>query len=884
MKACIRRHCLILVTLLLAFGVSFAVRGTPTDKVSAAGSPRGVAGDLWADVLLGQPDFAQAIPGEIVSFKTAGPGGVTVDRFVRPNRVYIFDGMNSRILGYSSLGVCGNDTAKACTTDSDCQNATCTIQVGGKPGMKKADIVIGQPNFNTSACNGDGTWLSYPSKAPASASTLCSMPENISSPYEYGSFSSMVTDSKGNVYTADPFNHRILKYNSPFTTDTVADEVWGQDTFSGRTANKGLSQPNASTLSLINSSPWQTLTIGLDIDQSGNLWVTDPGNNRVLRYPRNTDGTISKTTDIVLGQTDFSSTSSGTSLSKMYNPSAVGAHPDGRIFVADTENNRILVFTPPFVNGQPATLFGNGFKSPNSINFESNPSGTSIPVGIWIQDSRNSQLVMFNGNAQPLKVLHKDAYRNDGTCNYICDARGSVGITSDGDIISANSSTGQNAYFFKHPIPLTGSGTYRAQNTFFFPPSGHNYLSDKGFSSARGLTLANNQLIVADQKRILYWNIPNGIADLQDNKPANGVAGVPNFTTYANVDFNRIDADKMNNLWVAHGNTLEHYSLPLTTGKMPDAVIRTQDFQFLGTGVSVGISFEISDIAVDPQGNYLWLALPGKDRVIRVRKPLNLTGPYIIDAIIGGPSILPYSHAWGDSCASTVANYPNALCFSGSVSVDKLGNLFISDTSLEFFGDHYLYRFDASKFPLNNTSLLVYNVGDASQKFTDVSNWQAAFNSQNKMVLGFAAYTGSPYQGQIGFVDNIHRLTTPNIILDQQHLFGDRYAQAYAIKFDDNDNLFVADLNWGRVLVYAKPIPFDPNATPTPTPTPTPIPSPPPGDIDGDGDVDIDDYNILVANFGKTDAPGWIPADIDKNGKVNIFDYNILVGNFGKSL
>lgn len=73
-------------------------------------------------------------------------------------------------------------------------------------------------------------------------------------------------------------------------------------------------------------------------------------------------------------------------------------------------------------------------------------------------------------------------------------------------------------------------------------------------------------------------------------------------------------------------------------------------------------------------------------------------------------------------------------------------------------------------------------------------------------------------------------------------------------------------------------------STPTPTPkhTPTPTPTTKPGDLNGDGKVDIFDYNLLVANFGKTGSPGFIPADIDKNGKVNIFDYNILVGNFGK--
>jgi hypothetical protein len=55
-----------------------------------------------------------------------------------------------------------------------------------------------------------------------------------------------------------------------------------------------------------------------------------------------------------------------------------------------------------------------------------------------------------------------------------------------------------------------------------------------------------------------------------------------------------------------------------------------------------------------------------------------------------------------------------------------------------------------------------------------------------------------------------------------------------------------------------------------------------PGDLNADGKVDIFDYNLLVADFGKTGASGWIASDIIKNGKVDIFDYNVLIGNFGK--
>ncbi len=73
---------------------------------------------------------------------------------------------------------------------------------------------------------------------------------------------------------------------------------------------------------------------------------------------------------------------------------------------------------------------------------------------------------------------------------------------------------------------------------------------------------------------------------------------------------------------------------------------------------------------------------------------------------------------------------------------------------------------------------------------------------------------------------------------------------------------------------------------PTPTPSQGPVPSVSPtansADLNSDNKVDIFDYNILLTDFGKTGAAGWIKADIDKNGEVDIFDYNLLVTGFGK--
>lgn len=75
-----------------------------------------------------------------------------------------------------------------------------------------------------------------------------------------------------------------------------------------------------------------------------------------------------------------------------------------------------------------------------------------------------------------------------------------------------------------------------------------------------------------------------------------------------------------------------------------------------------------------------------------------------------------------------------------------------------------------------------------------------------------------------------------------------------------------------------------PTSTPTPTITPTPTQSTLQGDIaplnNPDGKVNIFDYNLLIANFGKTGNPGFHPADIIKNGDIDIFDYQAVLANF----
>ncbi|MGA2688858.1 MAG: hypothetical protein ABSE85_12395, partial [Candidatus Korobacteraceae bacterium] len=125
--------------------------------------------------------------------------------------------------------------------------------VGAQPASAQsttADVVYGQlGSFTTNTQNNGGV----------SANSLNS-PQVIA------------LDSSGNLYVTDTANSRVLFYPSGSTTAT---RVYGQGgSFTTNTGNKGGISANSL------DEP-----IGVALDSSGNLYVADYGNNRVLFYP-----------------------------------------------------------------------------------------------------------------------------------------------------------------------------------------------------------------------------------------------------------------------------------------------------------------------------------------------------------------------------------------------------------------------------------------------------------------------------------------------------------------------------------------------------------------------------------------------------------------------
>ncbi|MBI2103919.1 hypothetical protein HYT59_02850, partial [Candidatus Woesebacteria bacterium] len=232
-----------------------------------------------------------------------------------------------------------------------------------------ADVVIGQPDFISNSSTTTQNSLSNP----------------------LGVFSDGT-----HLFVSDGNNNRVLIWNSiPTKNGTAADIVLGQPDFISSTANNG--GISARTL---NSAPYCVYSDGT------HLVVCDQNNRRVLIW-NSIPTTNQQAADVVVGQPDFVTSSAGTTASKF--TFAIGALIyNGKLIVADTGNNRVLIFNSiPKTNGASAdVVIGN-------TNFTSITSGTTAstfgvsngtgPRGIVMIDGKlivddpgNRRVLIFN--------------------------------------------------------------------------------------------------------------------------------------------------------------------------------------------------------------------------------------------------------------------------------------------------------------------------------------------------------------------------------------------------------------------------------------------------------------------------------------------------------
>src|SRR5581483_6459767 len=93
---------------------------------------------------------------------------------------------------------------------------------------------------------------------------------------------------------------------------------------------------------------------GLAVDSAGNLYVADDNNSRVVMYPSG-----STTATRVYGQPNFTSNGPGGGATGLANPIDVVVDRSGNLYVADWMDQRVVFYptgstTPTRVYGQPS--------------------------------------------------------------------------------------------------------------------------------------------------------------------------------------------------------------------------------------------------------------------------------------------------------------------------------------------------------------------------------------------------------------------------------------------------------------------------------------------------------------------------------------------------
>lgn len=235
-----------------------------------------------------------------------------------------------------------------------------------------ATAVLGQPDLTTVTCSPG------PGQPPAANNNLLAP-------------GSAAFDAGGNLWVADAGYNRVVRYAPPFTTGMAANLVLGQADFTGSSCaltNAGLCEP-----------------VSVAFDTAGNLWVADANDNRVLGFkPPFSNGMAAA---VVLGQPDFTTNTGGTTASTMSEPNSVAADASGNIYVSDASNNRVLVFKPPFTNGMSASAAlgqadlnsgsanQGGAAAAGTLNF---PSGViaNTQGQLIVADTANNRTLIYN--------------------------------------------------------------------------------------------------------------------------------------------------------------------------------------------------------------------------------------------------------------------------------------------------------------------------------------------------------------------------------------------------------------------------------------------------------------------------------------------------------
>ena len=654
------------------------------------------------------------------------PRGMALDTSASPPVLYVSDTRNNRVLAWKNAAAFRN----------------------GQP----ADLVIGQPDFYSTNAQG-----------PAAAlSTGLSNPTGVA------------VDAKGNLYVVDSGNNRVLRFPQPFAQDPqqlFPDVVIGQPNLASRNPNFGIGQVSAKGLNLSNLS--STLyEANIAFDSAGNLFMTDPGNRRVLAFKASdlTANSAGPAAYVEIGQLDFVSlfpnlspndSASPQKINQFAVPSGIAFDSKGRLYVSDSDPNattlggsltgRVLVFSPPFPTSQASAAHIYGVFPPGSpatslaqVNRVAmvNPEGTFfLPDGsVGIVDSQSSRILIF-----------------DSVDNW----------PSDGSAPQAKAVIGQNADFSSRYPNNSPSATALP------PPTAYT------FNTPVAAVFLNGQLFVTDTNNNRVVVMP------QLSGPSFGPASVA-------LGQDRFDTGSIN-------------------------LVEGREFNFQGTSsVEAGI-------AIDTTGDtpHLYVADTYNHRVLGF-KDLRKIGPGVkADIVLGQPDLQTAlcNYNASNPSASGDRNQPNqsGLCGPVGLLVDSSGNLYVADSL-----NGRVLRFPA---PFAHTGLqqadLVLGQRSFFSRITDPTSvtmagpYGLAFSGNNGLLVSDVVHNRVlyfPFTANGTFNAGTDNGMAATMVFGQQDFISTRTGNDFTslnaprhVAADTSGRPYVADTGNNRVLIFNDP-------------------------------------------------------------------------------